>query len=213
MKISCKIIEDLIPLYFDKVCSEESSKMIEDHIRECAHCSQILKDLRTETSINCTEIEENIKSSTVLGGFINKYKKSIFKAFINGLITSAIIFSFIIGIYYSLFDYQGSIVPKDQVSISGYMIGKNQISFKLEPLDGYCGGNIKTSIDEDGNLYIAIYRTFIKERLREDENEIMNYGFNQSIKNYNAVYYGTPGEAKLLWKNGQTLPKATEDNF
>ncbi|MCM1524831.1 MAG: zf-HC2 domain-containing protein [Ruminococcus sp.] len=42
MKINCKIIEDLLPLYADKICSEESRKTVEEHCRSCAPCREKL---------------------------------------------------------------------------------------------------------------------------------------------------------------------------
>ena len=30
-KISCDIIQDMLPLYYDEVCSADSRKMIEEH--------------------------------------------------------------------------------------------------------------------------------------------------------------------------------------
>ena len=38
MKYPCDIIQDLLPLYFDGVCSEESKKAIEKHLSECFAC-------------------------------------------------------------------------------------------------------------------------------------------------------------------------------
>lgn len=38
MNISCKVIQDLLPLYHDGVCSPESSAMIEEHLKDCEAC-------------------------------------------------------------------------------------------------------------------------------------------------------------------------------
>ena len=35
-KISCDIIQDMLPLYYDEVCSADSRKMIEEHLQ--FHC-------------------------------------------------------------------------------------------------------------------------------------------------------------------------------
>ena len=34
----CGIIQDLLPLYVDGVCSEDSKKLIEDHVKTCDLC-------------------------------------------------------------------------------------------------------------------------------------------------------------------------------
>lgn len=38
MKYPCKLIQDLLPLYHDGVCSQESCEAIEQHITECSAC-------------------------------------------------------------------------------------------------------------------------------------------------------------------------------
>ena len=47
-KISCDIIQDMLPLYYDEVCSADSRKMIEEHLQECEKCSNIFQKLKTE---------------------------------------------------------------------------------------------------------------------------------------------------------------------
>ena len=37
-KITCNVIKDLLPLYIDNVLSEDSSKLVEDHINTCESC-------------------------------------------------------------------------------------------------------------------------------------------------------------------------------
>ena len=35
MKLSCDVINDLLPLYHDEVCSEATKKIVEEHLKEC----------------------------------------------------------------------------------------------------------------------------------------------------------------------------------
>ena len=35
MKVACKVIEDLLPLYRDQVCSRESRDMVDEHLKDC----------------------------------------------------------------------------------------------------------------------------------------------------------------------------------
>ena len=37
-KKSCELIKDLLPLYVDDVCSEESRKMVTEHLASCGNC-------------------------------------------------------------------------------------------------------------------------------------------------------------------------------
>jgi len=40
MKYSCDLMRDLLPLYLDGVCSEESRKAVEAHLSECPGCKE-----------------------------------------------------------------------------------------------------------------------------------------------------------------------------
>ncbi len=53
-KYSCDMIQDLLALYHDGVCSAESRAAVEQHLSECEACSSIAKQLDN------SEIEENI---------------------------------------------------------------------------------------------------------------------------------------------------------
>lgn len=44
MKLSCKVIEDLLPLYHDGVCSPESAELVEEHLAGCEKCQAVLED-------------------------------------------------------------------------------------------------------------------------------------------------------------------------
>ena len=46
MKNSCNVIRDLLPLYADDACSDDSRKLVEEHLAECPACGGILRRLR-----------------------------------------------------------------------------------------------------------------------------------------------------------------------
>ena len=54
MKTECNIIRDLLPLYADDVCSDESKALVDEHLNECPDCAAELKRLQTD------EIEEQL---------------------------------------------------------------------------------------------------------------------------------------------------------
>lgn len=44
MRIDCEIVQDLIPSYVDKVCSESSKQCVEEHIKDCKECRAYLEE-------------------------------------------------------------------------------------------------------------------------------------------------------------------------
>ena len=49
MKITCSVIQDLIPLYLDGVCSEDSRENVEEHIAGCDVCRRLCDSMRADT--------------------------------------------------------------------------------------------------------------------------------------------------------------------
>lgn len=46
MKITCNIIQDLLPSYADDICSEDTKALIDEHIAECGQCRQKLEQMK-----------------------------------------------------------------------------------------------------------------------------------------------------------------------
>lgn len=50
MEKNCKVISDLLPLYLDEACSDESKKIVEDHLKECEECRLLAQDMKKSIS-------------------------------------------------------------------------------------------------------------------------------------------------------------------
>lgn len=62
MKISCNVIRDLLPLYLDQICSEESKDMIENHLTECEDCREYYDKMSTDIPHINTTLSESSQS-------------------------------------------------------------------------------------------------------------------------------------------------------
>lgn len=49
MIVTCKVIEDLLPLYADGICSEDTKTVVEHHTAECADCRKKLEAMTSDT--------------------------------------------------------------------------------------------------------------------------------------------------------------------
>lgn len=70
MKYECSVIEDLLPLYKDGVCSEESRKAVDEHLAECPKCTEVYNALK-DTAID----EMIVKEKEDVIGSQSKYFK------------------------------------------------------------------------------------------------------------------------------------------
>lgn len=80
MKLDCKVIEDLLPLYHDKVCSPESSLLVAEHLSECQSCKNFLSAL--DVDINTPQEPEDDKK--VLEKISRRWKQATRKALLRG---------------------------------------------------------------------------------------------------------------------------------
>ena len=81
MKKQCKIIADLLPLYHDGVCSEESKHLVDEHLAQCEDCRQLLCQISGEL-ISPAAQDEELKPLKNITKTVNKGKR---KALIAGI--------------------------------------------------------------------------------------------------------------------------------
>ena len=48
MKRECEIVQDLLFCYCDGVASNSSKELVENHLKNCEDCSQMLKDMKQD---------------------------------------------------------------------------------------------------------------------------------------------------------------------
>lgn len=72
--MNCNIVKDLIPLYIDGCCSEESEKIVEEHIRDCDDCKKLLEDMKSPSNI--VTVSESPKTFSKL----NDWKASVLQS-------------------------------------------------------------------------------------------------------------------------------------
>ena len=83
--MNCNIVKDLIPLYIDGCCSEESERVVEEHLKDCSECKKLFEEMKEPTDIIVTSESPKAFSR------INDWKASVLQSvllFISfGLIT------------------------------------------------------------------------------------------------------------------------------
>ena len=75
-KENCFLIKDLLPLYIDDLCSNESTEIIKNHLEVCEECNKEYSQLKKEPILK----EVNDNSSELIKGVGNMFKKDKKKA-------------------------------------------------------------------------------------------------------------------------------------
>ena len=96
MSLSCDVTRDLLPLYHDGVCSEESRALVENHVAGCCECSIILKELRGEIDLP----HESPDDLAPLEQIRQNVKRGNKKAWIRGIAAAlAVLLTVFAGVY------------------------------------------------------------------------------------------------------------------
>lgn len=84
--MKCEIVRDLLPMYIEDLCSCESKKEVEAHLKDCQECQEKYQQLRQEYAISNTgdEEKEHILEEKDL---LEKSKKAIKNSFADKIIS------------------------------------------------------------------------------------------------------------------------------
>lgn len=78
----CKIVQDLLPNYIEKLTNEETNKYIEEHLSECDNCKNVYENMKKEL-----QLSENKKDNREVR-YIKKYNKKL--KFLKAIILSIV---------------------------------------------------------------------------------------------------------------------------
>ncbi|PUB11130.1 zf-HC2 domain-containing protein [Paenisporosarcina sp. OV554] len=218
-KVSCEIVKDMLPLYYDNVCSDDSKRMVEEHLVECDSCKMELDRIQADFKLPKEEIERNNNDGNVIKNISSFWNRSRAKSFIKGGIISALLLSLITLGYFGLFHWHITNVPIDVVEIKDVSeMSDGKIVYYSEINDGYSLNRLKYDMDKEGNFYITPLRPMIKQKAQSLNVLEKGYEFidikEQEIfrgEEIKTINYGTPKEKILIWKKGMELPKASEE--
>lgn len=141
MKYDCEIIKDLLPLYCDGVCSEQSKNAVEEHLKVCESCKKTKADFE-----NCGLIPEvNTKEEKSKINFIKSIRKKLnARKIIISIVSAALTVAVISGVYYVL------TIPKKPIE---YYDGMVIVEEKSNDVDFIYNGKAFASIE---SVYIPI---------------------------------------------------------
>ncbi|MGL4336253.1 MAG: zf-HC2 domain-containing protein [Turicibacter sp.] len=220
MKISCKVVEDLLPLYHDEVCSEETCVIVGEHLTECESCSKELEKINE--ALACPKIE--MDTIAPLKGISTLLRRDKMKSFFKGTLVAAVACILLFGCYYGLTRWKIIPVSSDVLQISNVsMLSDGRIIYHLNVTDKKDLYFIKFTTNEDGSYYMTPMRSVI-ETDRTMESGLFNDFFLVDVSENNAyqqaygdgieitsVYLGSEDDGILIWEKGMDLPAASPE--
>ena len=97
MKISCEIVQDLLPLYCDGVCSPESKQAVEAHLAECEKCKADVRFMEQDIKTNSVQAQDDKLAKAAAAA----WKKGKTRAFIKGCLIALLSIAVLVAGYCS----------------------------------------------------------------------------------------------------------------
>lgn len=194
-KISCDIIQDMIPLCIDDVASDDTKKMVNEHIKDCIICKKEYEMMKTEVilPVNQNENLEEVKSLKSFQKFLKKRK------LITMIISITLTFAVLLGTLVTL------AVPRKYIPYSD-----ENISISVENEDFYISCNLPyyngvvahnpIEVNVDGQtenvvmvyFYYSLWSRYVEPLLGNSKNEqtINSRNFLGAENEITQIYYG-----------------------
>ena len=220
MKLPCNVIEDLLPLYHDKICSAESRALVEEHLVECEACKTLLSKIDEELKHPKAAQEE----TKPLKAIQSAWKKSKTKAFMKGTLIAVLLCAVLVGGYIGLTQWKIIPVSPEVLDVSEVsLLSDGRIVYHLNVKDDKNLYFIKFTTNEDGSYYMTPMRSILESKRTSDLGAFNHY-YMVDIAEDNAYqqkcgdgivlkscYLGPVGNGILIWEEGMVLPAASEE--
>lgn len=201
--MKCNIARDLLPLYLDGLCSEETKKELEEHLSECNECRKLVADFNIVEEAKTETIALN-KNIEPLKKFKNKMRrKNIIIRIVTIVMVLTIGFSLVLG-YGQIFK-TGISFESLYDAIRFQTIGRQFAKGNIEPLYDVLW-NPYVLTDEASGILIISYND--REQYREEMlaaiterythyfegkdlqfKGIYKYGYDENLRHERYLYY------------------------
>jgi len=104
MKLSCEIIKDLLPVYHDGICSNDSKMMIEEHLAHCDSCKVELQAMDEELPLK--NAEQNLNEAEAVINLSRKWRRGMKKSLLKGILITIGIIGLVALVLYSFMDFR-----------------------------------------------------------------------------------------------------------
>ncbi|OZB93600.1 zf-HC2 domain-containing protein [Paenibacillus sp. XY044] len=221
--ISCHVIQDLLPLYHDDVCSPDTRELVEGHIGLCPDCRSVLEKMKDGLMLGPEPTREQQTEANSLRRIAAYWSRSKAVSFIKGIAIATVVCGMLFGGYLLLTGWNIRSVPTKVIEVTdvGRMTNGN-IAYHVKMTDGYNVKQVSYKLDQNGNFYMTPLRPVIKSKAFADIGLANTYywiNVDEQNANHNpggtgaeiqAIYLGTPEDHILIWKKGMTLPPASD---
>ena len=135
MSFTCSIVEDLLPLYLEDMCSEDSKAAIEKHLQECPACREKLSRMKSSEIIPKMKKQER---NLLITDYAKKVKRHRIQIGISVTVISVVVVCLLTLCLLTLIDMHRQANPTTDFEEAGvYDLTAEELETTATEIDGY----------------------------------------------------------------------------
>ncbi len=204
MKMSCNVIQDLLPLYCDGACSDESRHLVEEHLQECGECRETYELMRASLPAKAVPTEDGQAAHAAAAAWKKRGSTSFFKGC---LVVLAGVVLLLLGIALQHWCTTAPLVfPKLAKNAETYFESKDRV-LSLHQEAGQVRGDYMASLLYDSNSETYYIGLFERDSVFPDRWRCCGGAAGFEAGRMTSYNYGDPeGNAVLIFA-GVKLPE------
>ena len=208
------IVQDLLPLYHDNVCSERSRAAVEEHLRTCEDCRAALKAMDAPLPEGEKTAAED---AAAVKKFSREWKKGKRRARIIGVLAAIVVCAAAAVGIWALTTFTCVPMGSEDYTLEVYRLESGGVGVHWDFREGRETWYALMFREEADGLHYYLERPILRVELFNFEKYYNRYGdamfrsWSDDAMETEAIYFGLGEDSVLLWKEGEEvdLPAAT----
>lgn len=194
-EINCSIIKDLLPLYVEGLTSEDTNKLIEEHLAECEECRKMLADMKEGvTGADAPEAS----ASSAEKETIDFMKKSNRKLKRGAVFTGIAVFALILCLLLARGFFRSYTVPADTVMLTKLQVTEHEATLAGCLSDSARGIKTKNVSFDNGVLSVTLKSSLVS--FLTDNDFLVDFTTTDEIKTVMVA-------GQVVWDRGVEIPR------
>ena len=201
--ISCHVIQDLLPLYCDQVCSRESQALVEEHLKTCPQCSALLGKMQIQCRIYGQEEE---KHEEIVRDMAAAWKKSQRKSCQKGLLIALLVCLLLAAGHHFLENWVLVPIPVQRILSLRAEEGESQVEVSYQAQIQSKVSDSTSTVTQEGKYYFTERESILRNKKGGRISHI-SFALPKEITAdsgekvpLTGIYYGTPGDCVAVWE-------------
>ncbi len=220
--MNCKIVQDLLPLYHDGVCSEESRAAVEAHLAGCESCRRTLTDMNAPLP----EAEgKRSEDGAAVQRIAGEWRRGKWKSWLKGAAVAALACALLAGLWILATQWMIVDVDTEKIEITDVrQLSDGRIIYHFRIDDDRDLHSVYWEFGEGGDVWLLPKRALYTERRNEylsmaDFDQVLSIpALNRWAQDAGIdmetvrIWYGKDADRVLVWEEGMEVPPARAED-